>query len=82
MDVGFEILLSSRTVAPCNGCESCSTTGQCILEDDLGQIYEEYAVVADKPGDIRQQPKRLHQARALGENVLRCAELLRPAGES
>lgn len=29
--------------------------------------------VADKPGEIRAQPRRLRQARALGENILRYA---------
>ncbi len=31
------------------------------------------SAVADKPGDILQQPNRLRQAAVLGENVLRCA---------
>ncbi len=34
---------------------------------------------ADKPGDILSQPKRLEQARILGEKVMRLAEKLRPA---
>ena len=34
------------------------------------------SAVADKPGDILLQPSRLRQARILGENVLRWAELL------
>lgn len=155
--VVVEFLLSNRTVAPCQGCDSCSHTSQCIVEDDMRLLHEEYATcdalivaspvyyrnvtaqmkavfdrtyatkdsqplankvggaitvgrgtgggqslvlsiiynfllssgaigvpgelngvsaVADQPGDIVQQPKRLRQARVLGENVLRCAELM------
>lgn len=35
------------------------------------------SAVADKPGDVLAQPKRLRQARVLGENVLRYAESVR-----
>jgi len=34
------------------------------------------SAVADKPGDILNQPNRLHQAHILGENVLRYATLV------
>jgi multimeric flavodoxin WrbA len=152
-----QFLLSHQTVAPCNGCDSCSQTSHCVIEDDMGLLYEEYttcdaliiaspvyyrnvtaqmkaifdrsyatkerrplankvggamaigrgtgggqslvlsiiynfflssgaigvpgelngvSAVADKPGDILLQPKRLRQARILGENVLRLAELM------
>ena len=151
-----KFLLSNRSVAPCDGCDCCSQTNQCVIEDDMGLLYEEYdtcdalivaspvyyrnvtaqlkavfdrsyatkdrqplvhkvggaiavgrgtgggqslvlsiihnfflssgaicvpgelngvSAVADKPGDILAQPKRLRQARFLGENVLRWAEL-------
>ena len=152
-----KFLLSNRSVAPCVGCDCCSQTNQCVIEDDMGLLYEEYdtcdalivaspvyyrnvtaqlkavfdrsyatkdrqplvnkvggaiavgrgtgggqslvlsiihnfflssgaicvpgelngvSAVADKPGDILAQPKRLRQARLLGENVLRWAELM------
>ncbi len=150
-------LLSNKVVAPCTGCEDCSQTGKCLLEDDMEELYAEYAAcdaliiaspvyyrnvtaqlkavfdrsyavyakhlltnkvggaiavgrgtgggqslvltaiynfllssgaisipgelngvsaVADKAGEILQQPQRLRQARVLGENVLRSAEVL------
>ena len=153
----IKFLLSNRKVAPCDGCDTCSQTGQCVIEDDMGLLYEEYttcdalliaspvyyrnvtaqmkavfdrtyatderrplankvggaiavgrgtgggqsmvlsiihnfflssgaicvpgelngvSAVADKPGDILAQPKRLRQARILGENVLKWAELI------
>lgn len=152
-----KFLLSNRTVAPCDGCDSCKQTSQCFIEDDMGWLNEEYATcdaliiaspvyyrnvtaqmkavfdrsyatkerhplankvggaiavgrgtgggqslvlsmvhnfflssgaicvpgelngvsaVADKPGDILAQPKRLRQAKILGENVLGWAELM------
>ncbi len=152
-----EFLSSSRTVAPCDGCDSCAATGQCVIHDDMDLLYTEYtscnavivaspvyyrnvtaqmkaifdrsyatrethplankvggaiavgrgtgggqslvltiihnfflssgaicvpgelngvSAVADEPGDVLMQPKRLRQARALGENVLRCTESL------
>jgi multimeric flavodoxin WrbA len=150
-------LASDKIVAPCTGCEVCVQTGKCVIEDDMGVLYDEQATchaliiaspvyyrnvtaqlkavfdrsfavrdkrplankvggaiavgrgsgggqslvltiihnyllssgaicvpgelngvsaVADKPGDILTQPNRLRQARVLGENVLRCAELV------
>ncbi|MCP4537939.1 MAG: flavodoxin family protein [Chloroflexi bacterium] len=150
-----EFFASSQIITPCNGCDSCARTGQCVIKDDMGLLHEEYAAcdamiiaspvyyrnvtaqtkaifdrsyatrdnrplankvggaiavgrgtgggqslvltvihnfflssgaicvpgelngvsaVADEPGDILTQPKRLRQARILGENVLRCAE--------
>ena len=151
-----KFLLSNRTVAPCDGCDSCAQTGQCAIEDDMSFLYDEFetcsalviaspvyyrnvtaqlkavldrtyatnesrplankvggaiavgrgtgggqslvlsiihnyllssgaicvpgelngvSAVADKPGDILAQSKRLRQARTLGENMLRWAEL-------
>lgn len=149
-----EFHLSSRTVAPCLGCDRCSRTSLCAIDDDMNTLYQAYAhcnaliiaspayyrnvtaqlkavfdrsyamrdsrslagkvggaiavgrgtgggqslvlsiiynfylscgaicvpgelngvsAVADKPGDILDQPRRLAQARILGENVLRVA---------
>jgi multimeric flavodoxin WrbA len=145
-------LLSERIVAPCKGCDDCSSLGKCSITDDMDILYEAYetcsaiiiaspvyyrnvtaqlkavfdrsyaardkhpladklggaiavgrgtgggqsivltviynyflssgticipgelngvTAVADQPGDILQQPKRLRQARVLGENILR-----------
>jgi multimeric flavodoxin WrbA len=37
-----EHLLSGYTVAPCRACESCRETGVCAIDDDMGQIYEDF----------------------------------------
>jgi multimeric flavodoxin WrbA len=36
-----EFLLSSKTVAPCNGCDSCAETRRCALRDDMDMLYDE-----------------------------------------
>ena len=155
-----EFLLSGKSVAPCNGCDGCAETRECVIRDDMDLLYAElpscdaliiaspiyyrnvsaqlkavfdrsYAIRgsaplagkaggaitvgrgegggqalglaviynfllssgavcvpgelngvsarADKPGEIVNQPKRLEQARILGENVLRYSRALREA---
>jgi len=35
-----EILsVRSKTILPCDGCESCMETGECIIDDDMQEIY-------------------------------------------
>ena len=153
-----EFFLSNRSVAPCDGCDICRDTGECVIRDDMDLLYEKFAscdaiiigspvyyrnvsaqlkavfdrnhalfkdkpligkaggaiavgggasggqnlalsiiynfllssgalavpgqrngvsAVAGKPGDVLGQPERLKQARILGENVLKYAELIR-----
>jgi len=158
---GWEVVqfnLSNHTVLPCKGCDYCQQAGECVIDDDMKVLYEEYskcdaviisspayyrnvtaqlkaifdrtyatnikkplegklggaiavgrgqdggqsivltiiynyllssgalcvpgelnglAASADKPGDILLQPNRLKQARILGENVIKYAEILR-----
>lgn len=31
---------SRMTVAPCDACQGCKTTGRCVVEDDMQPIYE------------------------------------------
>ncbi len=33
------IIVSSQKITPCRGCRSCSKTGECIIDDDMQQIY-------------------------------------------
>jgi multimeric flavodoxin WrbA len=35
-----KIIVSSLKIAPCNECNSCSTTGKCIIKDDMQVIYQ------------------------------------------
>jgi multimeric flavodoxin WrbA len=152
----FEFHLSNRAVAPCRGCDGCTQTGACVIDDEMDQLYQAYAccaaliiaspayyrnvtaqlkavfdrsyatrasrplagkiggaiavgrgtgggqslvltiihnfflscgalcapgelngvsAVADQPGDVLSQPRRLRQARVLGQNLLRYATL-------
>jgi multimeric flavodoxin WrbA len=36
-----KIPLGKKTIAPCNGCLKCTTTGKCVLHDDMKEIYRE-----------------------------------------
>jgi len=49
------------------------SSGTICVPGELNSV----SAVADQPGEILQQPKRLSQARILGENVLRYALLLK-----
>ena len=35
-----KIVLRDKTIAPCNGCMSCAPTGECVLEDDMREVYQ------------------------------------------
>ncbi|AUS97995.1 hypothetical protein CDQ84_01005 [Clostridium thermosuccinogenes] len=154
-----EFFLSSKTINPCIGCETCIETGKCVIEgDDMEFLLREFehcdaliigtpvyyrnvtaqlkalfdrsfvfnnrkllagklggaiavgrgegggqslalsiihnyylssgalcvpceinglSAKADKPGDIKMQENRLRQARVLGENILKYAELMK-----
>ena len=42
--VGAETLkvdLATRVIGPCNGCEGCHRTGECVVDDDMGGLLEE-----------------------------------------
>jgi multimeric flavodoxin WrbA len=34
------IRLAGLTVSPCQGCGGCEKTGECVIKDDMGAIYE------------------------------------------
>lgn len=40
-----KISLSSLSYRPCDGCDSCKTTGVCIIDDDLQQVHRKLAEV-------------------------------------
>jgi multimeric flavodoxin WrbA len=42
---GWEITifqLNDKTVQPCKGCDCCISTGSCIQQDDMQELYGEY----------------------------------------
>lgn len=36
-----KIPLGSKSIAACNGCLKCTTTGECVIKDDMQEIYQE-----------------------------------------
>jgi len=35
----IKVLLRDKKIAPCNGCLKCARTGNCVLKDDMEEIY-------------------------------------------
>ena len=33
------VTVIGKNIAPCDGCEACTTTGKCRIEDDMQDIY-------------------------------------------
>jgi len=41
-ETGLEVIrfsVAERRVEPCQGCSACDETGQCVITDDLGDLY-------------------------------------------
>ena len=36
-----KVLLREKSIAPCNGCLKCHTSGKCVIKDDMQGIYQE-----------------------------------------
>jgi len=34
------VRLCDMDVSPCNGCNTCKSTGSCVIEDDMGELWE------------------------------------------
>ena len=34
------IVLRDKTIAPCDGCMGCAKTGECVIKDGMGEVYE------------------------------------------
>ena len=35
-----KISLRDLSIGPCDGCNACFSTGECIVEDDMQQVYD------------------------------------------
>jgi len=35
-----KIALRDKVIAPCDGCMSCAPTGECVLSDDMQEVYQ------------------------------------------
>lgn len=40
-DTISRIALRDKVIAPCNGCMGCAQTGECIIRDDMEDVYRE-----------------------------------------
>ncbi len=36
-----KVILSELNIAPCNGCEVCFKTGECVIKDDMQALYKD-----------------------------------------
>ncbi len=36
-----KIMTANLNISPCRGCRNCSKTGECIIDDDMQQVYKE-----------------------------------------
>jgi NAD(P)H-dependent FMN reductase len=36
-----KIVVNDLNISPCRGCRNCSITGECIVDDDMQQVYRE-----------------------------------------
>ena len=34
------VVLRDKTIAPCDGCMGCASTGECVIPDDMQEVYE------------------------------------------
>ena len=57
------ILLSTKKVEMCTGCETCRERKSCFILDDMGEIYEAYAkcdaIIISSPAYWRNVPAQL-----------------------
>jgi multimeric flavodoxin WrbA len=51
------ISLADNSVQPCRGCQTCSKTGQCVIDDDFGNIKK---ALLEADGIILASPNYMH----------------------
>ena len=58
-----KILLSEKKIGPCTGCETCTDSEVCFIDDDMGEVYEAYkkcgAIIISAPAYWRNVPAQL-----------------------
>ena len=52
-DATVKIALRDKSIAPCDGCMGCARTGQCIIRDDMQDVY---AAIREAEGIIWATP--------------------------
>ena len=39
-DFASKVILRNKVIAPCDGCMGCSPTGECVIQDDMQEVYQ------------------------------------------
>ncbi len=39
-DFTSKVILRNKVIAPCDGCMGCSPTGECVIQDDMQEVYQ------------------------------------------
>jgi multimeric flavodoxin WrbA len=61
------IILRDKVIAPCNGCMGCARTGDCIVQDDMQEVYKE---IREADGIIWASPVYFWSMSGLTKNAL------------
>ncbi len=61
------ITLRDKVIAPCNGCMGCARTGECVIPDDMQEVYRE---IREADGIIWASPVYFWSMSGLTKNAL------------
>jgi len=62
-----KITLRDKVIAPCDGCLGCARTGECVLQDDMREVYKE---IREADGIIWASPVYFWSMSGLTKNAL------------
>jgi multimeric flavodoxin WrbA len=62
-----KIILRDKVIAPCDGCMGCAKTGECVVKDDMQQVYKE---IREADGIIWASPVYFWSMSGLTKNAL------------
>jgi len=61
------IILRDKVIAPCDGCLGCAKTGECVIRDDMQEVYKE---IREADGIIWASPVYFWSMSGLTKNAL------------
>ena len=61
------ITLRDKVIAPCDGCMGCARTGECVIPDDMQEVYRE---IREADGIIWASPVHFWSMSGLTKNAL------------
>jgi multimeric flavodoxin WrbA len=61
------IILRHKVIAPCDGCMGCARTGDCVVQDDMQEVYKE---IREADGIIWASPVYFWSMSGLTKNAL------------